>query len=193
MSARTWWILIPNLLTALRLALTVAFIFVDPKWWAWIIIAAALSDFADGYLARRYNLTSWIGALLDAIADKAFTVTVLVTYILTGRLEWWQALLLIARDLVVAFVAAFTAVVGEWRSFKRMKSRWFGKITTAMIFLLALAIAIWPNERLTIMILFIAAAACSLAAAVDYYLQFPRELRAWRAAKSTNQQVNKST
>jgi CDP-diacylglycerol--glycerol-3-phosphate 3-phosphatidyltransferase/cardiolipin synthase len=193
MADRRWLILIPNVLTVVRLGLTVAFIFVDPAWWAWIVIAAALSDFADGFLARRYKLTSWIGGLLDAVADKAFTVTVLVTYILTERLQWWQALLLVTRDIVVAFSAIYAAAQREWPSFKRMGSRRLGKITTAMIFLLALAIAVWPGQRLLIMILFIAAAASSIAAGVDYYLQFVHEYRAWRARKSSGQQINKST
>lgn len=193
MARHDWLILIPNVLTAVRLGLTVAFIFVDPKWWAWIIIAAALSDFADGFLARQYKLTSWIGGILDAVADKAFTIAVLVTYILTDRLQWWQALLLVSRDIVVAFSAIYAAVEREWRSFKRMGSRWFGKITTAMIFLLVLAIAVWPNERVLMMILFIAAAASSIAAAIDYYLRFLGEWRQWRAEKSTDQQINKST
>ncbi|NJN49797.1 MAG: CDP-alcohol phosphatidyltransferase family protein, partial [Alkalinema sp. RL_2_19] len=64
MASRGWLILIPNLLTVLRLAATVAFVVVDPRWWGWIILAAALSDYIDGVLARRFNLTSWIGALL---------------------------------------------------------------------------------------------------------------------------------
>lgn len=182
-----WLILIPNVLTVLRLALTVTFIVVDPKWWGFIILAAALSDYADGVIARQFNLTSWIGALLDAIADKAFTITVIVTYILTGRLEWWQALLLVARDVVVAFVAFFAAAVRDWTSFKRMSSRYYGKITTAVIFALLLVIAFWPGNHTASITLIVLASACSVVAAIDYAMQFVVEYKSWKG------RTNKST
>lgn len=181
---RRWLLLVPNTLTGLRLGLTIAFPFVDARWWPIVIVLAAASDFIDGFIARRFDLTSWIGGLLDAAADKAFTLTVLLTYTLTGALLWWQLALLLLRDITVLLIAAYAALLREWGAFQRMASRLPGKITTALLFVLLLVIAMWPDERAAILITLYAASFWSLVAAVDYFVQFLHTWRWWMANKT---------
>jgi len=169
------------MLTGLRLGLAIAFPFIDPRWWAVVIIAAGASDLLDGLVARRFNLTSWIGGLLDAVADKAFTLTVLLTYLIVSELLWWQLILVLLRDCTVLLIAAYAALLREWGAFKRMASRLLGKVTTALHFALLLVIAIWPDEHTVVRTLLYATALSSLAASIDYFVQFLHTWRWWKA------------
>src|SRR5688572_5089393 len=68
---------IPNVLSSMRLALAVAFPLLPIEWRLPAMIVGGLSDWIDGLIARRYKAATSTGALLDAIADKAFTLSVL--------------------------------------------------------------------------------------------------------------------
>ncbi len=171
-SHRGWLVLAPNLLTGLRLGLTFAFPFIEPRWWALVILVAGLSDLADGFIARRFDLATWIGGLLDAVADKAFTLVVLVTFILTGRLAWWMVAVLFIRDIAVVVAAVFAVAVREWGAFRLMSSRWFGKLTTTVIFTLLVVVALWPEQRTATLVLVSIGAVLSCAAGIDYFVQF---------------------
>jgi len=91
-----------DVLTALRIPLAVAFPFVGHAGWQLAIVgAAAVSDFLDGWLARRYG-GSRLGAILDPIADKVFMLAAFLTVAERGLLMWWEILGVLARDIVAA-------------------------------------------------------------------------------------------
>ncbi|RYV52438.1 CDP-diacylglycerol--glycerol-3-phosphate 3-phosphatidyltransferase [Pengzhenrongella frigida] len=64
-----------------------------------IFVAAALTDKVDGYLARRHNLVTNLGAILDPIADKLLIGTALVILSAFGELPWWVTVVILAREL----------------------------------------------------------------------------------------------
>jgi cardiolipin synthase len=64
-------------------------------------IGAGLSDWADGYLARRLGISTKIGTYLDPAADKILLVTVFVCLGFAGRIPLWLVVLVIGRDLVI--------------------------------------------------------------------------------------------
>ena len=64
-----------------------------------IFVAAALTDRVDGYLARRHNLVTELGALLDPIADKLLIGTALVLLSALGELPWWITVVVLVREL----------------------------------------------------------------------------------------------
>lgn len=66
-----------------------------------LFVAAGLSDAVDGYVAKRYNMTTRIGALLDPLADKTLLVSVYVTLGLQGILPDWLVVLVVFRDLLI--------------------------------------------------------------------------------------------
>jgi cardiolipin synthase len=71
---------------------------------AWAITAlaiAGISDFFDGFLARRWNQVTRLGRLLDPAADRLLTLTMVIGLPLRGIIPWWLAGILIARDIVV--------------------------------------------------------------------------------------------
>lgn len=94
-------------LTALRLPLAAAFVRVaDPEWRFLILAVAALSDLLDGRIARRFG-ASRLGVFLDPVADKLFMLAAFWVVAASRRLEVYEIVGVLLRDLVasVAFVA----------------------------------------------------------------------------------------
>ena len=108
---------IPNYLTIGRLAslpLCLILMFIDAAWAAWLALIiytiGCITDWADGYLARKWNVTSSFGIFLDPIADKIFIVSVIIVLIATGKLDgFWviPPLLIIAREFLVSGLREF--------------------------------------------------------------------------------------
>jgi len=67
----------------------------------WVFVAAGISDAVDGFIARRFNARTPIGALLDPIADKTLLVSVYVTLGIEGHLPVWLVILVVSRDLLI--------------------------------------------------------------------------------------------
>ena len=167
---------VPNLLSGMRLALAGVFPFLHPWARPWTLAVAGVSDLLDGWIARRFLATSWIGGVLDAIADKAFVASALGTRVAEGDLAWPLALLLVTRDVAVLVAAAHGALTRRWHAFRHMPSRFFGKLTTALLFPLFVAWYGWPGAHGLHDVLFWAAAASSVFAAADYGRLFLRGL-----------------
>jgi len=97
---------IPNLLAIARLILTpiaMALILGAPDNAAMrigatvVFVIAALTDFADGYLARRWQLTSTLGAFLDTVADKILVAGALIALTEIGTVSAWVSFIIIGR------------------------------------------------------------------------------------------------
>lgn len=96
---------IANILTMSRLVMVplfVWFMFLDGSWWRFaafaVFVAAAVTDRIDGEIARRRNLVTDFGKIVDPIADKALTGAALVVLSLQGDLWWWVTLAILARE-----------------------------------------------------------------------------------------------
>lgn len=163
--------LIPNALTALRLCVAIAFPFSPSQWRLGMVLAGALSDALDGFFARRLHATTWVGAVLDGVTDKLFTLSVLLTLTVGGPLSWLQFSGLLARDVVNASIAAYVGAQGRWGLFRRVSARPSGKITTLALFSMMVAI-LWRPE-IGAPLVWVAVAA-SIFAAADYAVTFVR-------------------
>jgi CDP-diacylglycerol--glycerol-3-phosphate 3-phosphatidyltransferase len=162
---------IPNALTASRLVLAVAFPWLPPEWRVAAIAIAAVSDFLDGWLARRLQAESTFGRMLDPIADKLFVLVLLGVLIAEHALSPWWALAVAVRDLVVLAGVTAVAVRGRWADYRKMKPLWLGKVATTAQFVLLLVLVARGGAWLWLLLL---TAALSLAAAVDYTRAFLR-------------------
>lgn len=114
-------LLIPNLLSLLRIALTPVIVIVllsDMEHRllvaVGVLVVSAMTDFLDGVLARRLNQVSALGLLLDPVADKILTIALTVTLTLAGGFPLWVAALVIGRD--IAIVGAGVAIRRRARS-----------------------------------------------------------------------------
>ncbi|BAZ94278.1 CDP-diacylglycerol-glycerol-3-phosphate 3-phosphatidyltransferase [Thiohalobacter thiocyanaticus] len=165
---------LPNLLTLLRLALIPVFVLVFylPFGWAHVAVTAifgiaALTDWLDGYLARRWEETSAFGAFLDPVADKLMVATALVLLIervpvagMPGVLMAIPAAVIIGREITISALREWMAEIGERA---RVAVSVIGKIKTTaqMIALLLLLyrepIAGFPTAIVGMICLYIAA------------------------------------
>lgn len=75
-----------------------------------VFVPAALTDFADGYLARRWKLTTVLGAFLDSVADKVLVVGSLLVLIEVDRAWSWAAFIIIGREIAVMGLRAVAAL-----------------------------------------------------------------------------------
>ena len=95
---------IPNILTLIRIALipvTAYFFYIGQNIAAaGVFIAACLTDILDGFIARRYNLITNIGKLLDPLADKGLQITLLVSLALSSLMPWAVIVIIACKELI---------------------------------------------------------------------------------------------
>jgi CDP-diacylglycerol---glycerol-3-phosphate 3-phosphatidyltransferase len=109
-AARRWWSP-ADAFTVVRIPLAIAFVVVpDMRWRMGILVAAGLSDFADGFVARRFG-GSRLGGFLDPVADKFFMACAFAVVLLAGALRPLEILGVLARDLAAAIAFVITLVV----------------------------------------------------------------------------------
>ena len=74
-----------------------------------VFIVAGISDAVDGFLAKRFDMTSELGALLDPLADKALLVSIYMALGIWGAVPRWIVILVVSRDIMIV-----TAVIVSW-------------------------------------------------------------------------------
>ena len=142
-----------------------------------LFCVAAATDWIDGHLARRWDITSKIGSFLDTTADKLLVSGVLIALLEANRASTWIVALIIGRELVLMGLRGVIASEGEV-----MAPSMLGKLKTSIQFL-AIALAILrPGDPVGGLFIdewaMIAAAAISLVSAVDYLMRaLPQVIR----------------
>ena len=119
---------VPLLLTWLRILAIPAFVavlYVPEDWIAeksrnvismWIFIAAAVTDWLDGYLARKLNQTTSFGAFLDPVADKLMVAAALIVLTEKGLVNPFAALIIIGREITISALREWMAQIGQGKS-----------------------------------------------------------------------------
>jgi cardiolipin synthase len=119
---------VPNMITYSRIILIplIVGIFYLPNAWlsyenknivaCSIFVFAAVTDWLDGYLARRLNQMSAFGAFLDPVADKLIVVGALVVLLQLGRVDPLVALIIIGREIAISALREWMAVLGRGKS-----------------------------------------------------------------------------
>jgi CDP-diacylglycerol--glycerol-3-phosphate 3-phosphatidyltransferase len=113
---------VPNAITVVRILLTPVFIWLlltaDPdsaaRWAAGVFfILAIATDGIDGWIARRWNLVTDLGKILDPIADKGLTGSALVCLAILGELPWWVVVLILVREIGITIWRLFELRLGR--------------------------------------------------------------------------------
>lgn len=112
---------LPNLLTGFRFALIpllIVLFSIDQTtgvelWSCSVFSLAALTDFVDGWLARKYHTETVLGKLMDPLADKVLVTTALVMLIPLGKIAAWVSLLIICREIIVTGLRGLAATTGQ--------------------------------------------------------------------------------
>ena len=136
-----------------------------------LFVVAALTDFVDGYLARRWSLTTTLGSFLDTTADKLLVTGALIALVAVERASPWIAVIIISRELAVLALRGMVAAEG-----RLMRPSIWGKLKANVQFVaVALAIVrgpgrvggLFPDEWVML-----AAAGITVLSAVEYFNRF---------------------
>ena len=139
---------LPNLLSIVRMCLVPVFIAVffselphAHSFAAIIYAVAGITDVLDGIIARKFNLITKLGKILDPLADKMMTITVFICITFVGLIPWWSIALIFAKD--------FLLVLGGVKLYREMsavfKSNILGKIATVFLVTGGCAILLFEN------------------------------------------------
>jgi len=110
---------LPNSITMARISV-VPFLFLllaspGPFWslvLAALFVLAAITDFADGFIARKYNMITTMGKFLDPLADKLIVNSAMILMIPIGRIDAWIVVIMIMRDLIVDGIRSIASSEG---------------------------------------------------------------------------------
>lgn len=128
--------LLPNQLTVLRIILTPIFFvlllsenILLKQVALGIFLAAAITDWYDGWLARKFNyITNW-GKVWDPLADKILTSAAFIALVILGKVELWMVIIILLRDFVITGLRIFsdyrniafpTSIYAKWKTFIQM-------------------------------------------------------------------------
>lgn len=177
MSAFSLFASLPNLITLGRLVAVPVIItlIVLPNWSAAfaLFLVAGVSDAVDGYLAKRYNLQTELGAYLDPIADKALLISIYIALAISGVIPAFIAILVVSRDVMIV-----GAIIVAWVMEKPMKIRplFISKANTTVQIAFATAVlaamafsldmGLWFNPALVVV------AVLTLASGAVYFYQW---------------------
>jgi cardiolipin synthase len=121
---------VPNLLSFLRILLVPVFLWflLEELFLAAIAVlaVAGLTDFLDGFLARKLNQTTKLGKMLDPVADRLYIFATLLALSATGYVPWWLAGLVILRDVLMLISLPLLASVG----YRSLPVHYLGKAST---------------------------------------------------------------
>lgn len=111
---------LPNLLGLIRIVATPLLVWLillgSPAGYIWavaLLILMALSDMADGKIARRLNVVSPLGVFLDTISDKIFVAGALLPMLQVGLVDSWVVFVIIVREFVISGLRSFAAAEGQ--------------------------------------------------------------------------------
>jgi cardiolipin synthase len=108
---------IPNLITLGRILLVPVVVWAIASGAMWIafvlFVAAGVSDAVDGFLAKRFDMTTELGAYLDPLADKALIVSIYLTLGISGEIPRWLVILVVSRDILIVGGIMLSWLVGN--------------------------------------------------------------------------------
>jgi phosphatidylglycerophosphate synthase len=142
----------PNILTSLRLVLALLFPFLPPAWWLPVLIIGGLTEFFDGFLARRFGSTSKFGQILDPIADKMFVLFVAITFLFANKISLAELLLVAFRDLAVIALVTIASISRRKIDVQLLKPNIWGKVATTAQFGLLLSLAYYKEMHPEILV-----------------------------------------
>lgn len=164
---------IPNMITILRILLIPIYLYFfysslsnNILMAGIVFIIAGISDVLDGYIARKYNMTSKLGIVLDPIADKLMTFTILISFTTKGIIPLW---ILIALGIKEIAMLSGGAILYLFKGKQVMPSNQYGKVATLSFYAATLSVVFRLPELLS-SILFFLTVALNIIAFINYFI-----------------------
>lgn len=147
-------------------------------WLAFVLfLAAGVSDAVDGYLAKRFNMASELGAYLDPLADKTLIVSIYVTLGIAGKIPLWLVILVVSRDIMIIGAIMLSWLLGSPLKVKPLlvsKLNTVAQIVFACVVLASLGFDLRADNL--IFALMLAVAALTLLSVAAYVREFIRHM-----------------
>lgn len=177
------WATLPNFLTLIRLLMVpvlAVLLLADEgadsalRWWATaVFVIAALTDLADGEIARRSGTVTTLGKVADPVADKALTGVALIGLSLLGNLPWWVTVVILVRELAVTVLRFVVIRHGVIPASRGGKAKTVAQVVAIALYLAPLGEWADPVRVIAMGI----AVVLTVVTGIDY------AVRAWRLAK----------
>lgn len=166
----------PNILSIIRLCLVPVFVIIyfsgseAAHFWAAVIYAlATFTDFLDGYLARKYNLITNLGKVLDPLGDKMLTFAVLACLSLDNIIPDWIVLIYFAKEIMMGLGGL---LIHRRARVEIPPSNMLGKTATVLFFVICVLLMLFDVGHTASTLLVSAAVLVSLAAFVSYLVRY---------------------
>jgi CDP-diacylglycerol---glycerol-3-phosphate 3-phosphatidyltransferase len=130
---------VPNLISLSRILFALVFLVQNPIVRSIGIVGALLTDWLDGFVARKYKVKTQLGAALDPLADRIFVLFAFMTLIAENQLQVWQMVAMLSRDIAIILFGIHLAINGLLLKV-RLRAIWCGKVTTVLQLFLLLAL-----------------------------------------------------
>ncbi|MFQ9668231.1 CDP-alcohol phosphatidyltransferase family protein [Thomasclavelia spiroformis] len=103
---------------------------------AFVLVISGISDFLDGFIARKFNMVTDFGKFIDPVADKLTQFVVAITLLFSYPLAWVLLIIIILKDLMLAIVGLYLYDYG----LKITGASWWGKIATAYFYVIVIVL-----------------------------------------------------
>lgn len=137
---------IPNFLTIIRLIMVPVFICtylnVPPELSyvpVLLLLFSGLTDIADGFIARHFDMVTPLGRFLDPVADKLTIGSVVICLAVRHPLLWLLAAVYAAKEVTLALIGL--ARLKSWRN--SIAAKWYGKASTVLLYALMVTVMLW--------------------------------------------------
>jgi cardiolipin synthase len=172
---------LPNLITLGRILLVPVVVWAiayGQMWIAFVLfLGAGVSDGVDGFIAKRFNMTSELGAYLDPVADKALIVSIYLTLGIAGTIPRWLVILVVSRDIIIVGAVMLSWLMGRPLKVKPLlvsKLNTVAQIAFACVVLGSLGFDL-PAERLIVVLMGVVAV-LSLLSIAAYVAEWVRHM-----------------
>lgn len=160
---------IPNILTMFRFCLIPVYIFAfaassDKNLAAWIFIIASVTDVLDGLIARKFNMITKQGQLLDPLADKLMQLTVVISLLIAKIIPLWFVIILALKEILMIVGGIF---LYSKKTF--VKSNVFGKVNTVILFI-TMVVMLFAHTSVVVTDIMLAISAISNFLAIGSYV-----------------------
>ena len=179
---------IPNLITLGRIMLVPVVVWAiaaGQMLLAFVLfLVAGLSDAVDGFLAKRFNMTSELGAYLDPLADKALIVSIYVTLGIAGTIPRWLVILVVSRDIMIVGAVMLSWLIGSPLKVKPLlvsKLNTVAQIAFACVVLASLGLSFRADTAIFVLMMLVAT--LTLASIAAYVAEWVRHMNSVTARR----------
>ncbi len=160
---------IPNILCYLRIIMVGVFLYIyntatsqnDYYIAMLVVMVAGITDFLDGRIARKFNMITDLGKVIDPVADKLMQFAMLITLTFNVKNMYMLTIYLIIKEVVLALIAF---IILKTKGRRLNGAKWYGKVCTAVLYVVMLVFVAVPqlNVYLRNALLIVCAAAITL-------------------------------